>query len=406
MSTTTATETTTQTIPPSSEAQYYGKLRYIPHGVTPNPSPHNFHLPVMAEFGDVRLQPLFDMRPVPTIAELASAKEPTAQLPTHGFAAVHHPVSMNSAPYTVSSWKDPNLLKNSYVPETEAMVKQITGATTVLTEALLLRSAVWSEQDALATHAGHGEEDGTTQSSASLPAEKTQEETDLELGFPQFIGFSAQHGGASPAPKVHLDYAPNGAREHIRYFHPTMAAASSKIIEAEEKLTSKGQSLRESYASSGLGPRWALFSIWRPLKRVLRDPLALGDARTFLQEDYVPVMIKTPHLGISPGHTSTFDTESYLAHWSEGQKWYFVSNQEPEEVLVIGLFDSERDKETVAAGGTLHSSVDLPGTENEEARESLELRFRITNLREDRHVAFWGAELSSYETTGTMELNF
>jgi hypothetical protein len=257
------------------------------------------------------------------------------------------------------------------------MVKQITGATTVLTEALLLRSAIWSEQDALATHAGHGEEDGkdgSTQSSASLPAEKTQEETDLELGFPQFIGFSAQHGGASPAPKVHLDYAPNGAREHIRYFHPTMAAASSKIIEAEEKLTSEGQSLRESYASSGLGPRWALFSIWRPLKRVLRDPLALGDARTFLQEDYVPVMIKTPHLGISPGHTSTFDTESYLAHWSEGQKWYFVSNQEPEEVLVIGLFDSERDKETVAAGGTLHSSVDLPGTENEEARESLELR--------------------------------
>ncbi|KAJ9638024.1 hypothetical protein H2204_004615 [Knufia peltigerae] len=375
MSTTTATETTTQTIPSSSEAQYYGKLRYIPQGQTPTPSPHNFHLPAMAEFGDVRLQPLIDMRPVPTIAELSKAQEPTAQLSTHGFAAVHHPVSMNSAPYTLQSWKDPSTLKASYVPETEEMVKRITGATTVLTEALLLRSAVWSEQDALATHAGHGEssDDSPSTSAAAPPEPKLEEETALELGFPQFIGFSAKHGGASPAPKVHLDYAPNGARMHIRKYHPTMTAASSRIIAAEDQLTAEGKPLRETYAGSGLGPRWALYSIWRPLKRVHRDPLALGDARTFLEQDYVPVVVKTPNLGV-PGDLSTHPTESYLAHWSAGQKWYFVSKQEPEEVLVIGLFDSDRDRETVAAGGTLHSSVDLPGTEDEEARESLELR--------------------------------
>ncbi|KIW11480.1 hypothetical protein PV08_10780 [Exophiala spinifera] len=373
MSTTTTTETTTQTIPSSSEAQYYGKLRYIPKGQTPAPSPHNFHLPAMAEFGDVRLQPLIDMRPVPTIAELSTAKEPTAQLPTHGFAAVHHPVSMNSAPYTLQSWKDPTTLKASYVPETEEMVKQITGATTVLTEALLLRSAIWSEQDALATHAGHGETTDSAAAAAEEAVPKPEEETALELGFPQFIGFSAKHGGASPAPKVHLDYAPNGARMHIRKYHPSMAAAASGIIAAEDRLTAEGKSLRETYAESGLGPRWALYSIWRPLKRVHRDPLALGDARTFLESDYVPVNVKQPNLGV-PGDLSTHDTESYLAHWSDGQKWYFVSKQEPEEVLVIGLFDSDRDKETVAAGGTLHSSVDLPGTENEEPRESLELR--------------------------------
>jgi hypothetical protein len=86
----------------------------------------------------------------------------------------------------------------------------------------------------------------------------------------------------------------------------------------------------------------------------------------------VPVIVKTPNLGIP--ETKTHDTDAYLAHWSEGQKWYFISEQDPEEVLVIGLFDSERDKDTVAAGGTLHSSVDLPGTEAEEARESVELR--------------------------------
>ena len=335
------------------------------------PSPHNFHLPAMAEFGDVRNQPLIDMRPVPSIAELPYAKEGTAQLSTHGFAAIRYPTTMNSARYNLSSWKSPQQLKNLYLPETEEMVKQVTGAKTVITEALLLRSAIWSEEDALATHAGHGDQEA---GKAVAPPEKTEEEKNLELGFPQFIGFSPQHGGASPAPKVHLDYAPNGARTHLRKYHPTMTSVAQPIIDAEEKLLAEGKSLREHYASSGLGPRWALYSIWRPLKRVRRDPLALGDARTFLQSDYVPVVVKTPNLGISPDSKETHDTESYLARWSEGQKWYFISEQEPEEVLVIGLFDSERDKDTVAAGGTLHSSVDIEGTDGMEARESLELR--------------------------------
>ncbi|OCT52860.1 GA4 desaturase [Cladophialophora carrionii] len=370
MSSTTTLSQVISTSARSSEAQWRGKLRYIPPGQTPTPSPHNFHLPAMAEFGDVRLQGLIDMRPVPTIAELRNAKEGTAQLATHGFTAIRHPTTMNSPPYSPASWKEPTLLKQLYVPETEEMVKQVTGAKTVITEALLLRSAIWSEADALATHAGHGDQEG----GEVKPAEKSQAEKDLELGFPQFIGFSPQHGGASPAPKVHLDYAPNGARTHLRKYHPTMTAVAKPIIEAEEKLLAEGKSLRDEYASSGLGPRWALYSIWRPLKRVRRDPLALGDARTFLESDYVPVIVKTPNLGVSEESKETHDTESYLARWSSGQKWYFISEQEPEEVLVIGLFDSERDKETVAAGGTLHSSVDLEGTENEEARESIELR--------------------------------
>ncbi|KAK5061187.1 hypothetical protein LTR84_007729 [Exophiala bonariae] len=369
MSTTTTTLTQDVSTSPGSADQYYGKLRFIPPGQTPKASPHNFHLPAMSEFGDVRLQSLIDMRPVPTTSELPNAPEGTARLPSHGFAAVRHPTTLNSAPYTKDSWKSPALLKQFYIPETEEMVKQITGAKNVITESLLLRSEIWSETDALAAHAGHGDKAEATKEEE----EQTSEATALELGFPQFIGFSPTTGGASPAPKVHLDYAPNGARTHIRRFHPMMASAASAVIRAEEDLLSRGKSLRDDYATSGLGPRWALFSIWRPLKAVTRDPLALGDARTFLESDYVPVIVKTPDLGI-PGEKSTHDTESYLAHWSAGQKWYFISRQEPEEVLVIGLFDSDRDAETVAAGGTLHSSVDLPGTEAEEPRESLELR--------------------------------
>src|SRR5882757_5433804 len=150
MATQTTTETHSSSSNPTISAANYGKLRYIPAGQIPKPSPYNFHLPVIAEFGDVRVMPLKDMRPVPSVDQLPTAKEGTAQLSTHGFAAVRHPSAMHSAPYTHKNWTDPKMLREIYVPETEEMVKRITGAKKVVTEGLLLRSAIWSEQDALA----------------------------------------------------------------------------------------------------------------------------------------------------------------------------------------------------------------------------------------------------------------
>ena len=369
------TATTTSTTPgftlssdtaATEDSQIYGKLRYIPRGHTPVPSPHNFHLPAISEFSDVRRLPLSDMRPVPTAKTLPDG---IAQLSTHGFTAVNHASAMHSQPYTVDSWKDPKLLRQIYIPETEDMVKQITGARTIITEGLILRSQFWSEQDALATHAGHGQDELKQRDPSP------EEETDLETSFPQFIGFTKSAGGASPAPKIHLDYAPNGARTHIRKFHPSLREAASSIVDGEDSLTSSGQSLTEHYHSSSSGPRWAMFSIWRPLKPVTRDPLALGDARTFAPEDYIPVDVLTPNLGIPADEKSTHNGNAYLASYTEGHRWWWISNQKPEEVLVIGLFDSAREKEDpVAAGGTLHSSVELEGVDAEPARESLELR--------------------------------
>ena len=366
MSSTTTTTIQPLTIHPTSEeGERYGILRYVAAGHEPEASPHNFHLPAIAEFGDIRKVPLHDMRPVPTVTELPIAKEGTAQLKTHGFTAVRHPTTLHSAPHTIASWRDPELLKKFYVPETEEMVRQITGAKRVVTEGLLLRSALWSESDALATHGGHGAQKEQTEREAEL--------SELEKGFPQFIGFNPAAGGASPAPKIHLDYAPDGARTHIRKYHPKLRAVAADIIAAEDKITATDQALRDSYRDTPDAPRWALFSIWRPLKKVRRDPLALGDQQTFRPEDYVPTIVKTPNLGVEG--QETHDAASYLGRWSPGQKWYWISEQEPEEVLVVGLFDSEREKEDpVAGGGTLHSSVDLEGAENEEARESLELR--------------------------------
>ena len=95
--------------------------------------------------------------------------------------------------------------------------------------------------------------------------------------------------------------------------------------------------------------------------------------------DYIPVDIKTPCLGRDGGEgKDTHMAEGFLARYNEGHEWYWIEGQRPEEVLVIGLFDSEMEgKGFKGAGGTLHSSVEIVGGEDghmEEARESLEVR--------------------------------
>jgi hypothetical protein len=338
----------------------YGKINYVPHRHTPAPSPHNFHLPAISEFNDPRILPLHDLRPLPTLSQLPDAKD-HASLSTHNFTALVHPSALHSAPYSYSSWKDPALLSQIYVPETEELVKRITGAKTVVTEALLLRSVLWTEEDGLATHAGHG-------TNSQQQEKKKDPEDAASTAFPQFIGFSPLSGGASPAPKPHQDYTPSGARTHIRHYHPSLTTAASAIIAAED---AHGRGEPDSPP-----PRWALYSIWRPLKRVRRDPLALGDARTFCEADYVPVVVRTPSLG-STGGGEVHECEAWVARAGagEGHRWWWVSGQGVEEVLVIGLFDSAGEGK--GAGGAMHCSVGLEGVVGEEeveARESLEVR--------------------------------
>jgi hypothetical protein len=114
---------------PISTTKVFAKLRYVPAGRTPTPSPHLFHLPANCEFGDVRILPLHDLRPLPSVDELLNARgDSAAQLETHGFTAVRQPSALHSAPYTKESWMDPNTLEKIYVPETEELVKRITGA--------------------------------------------------------------------------------------------------------------------------------------------------------------------------------------------------------------------------------------------------------------------------------------
>ncbi|KAJ4411334.1 hypothetical protein N0V82_009023 [Gnomoniopsis sp. IMI 355080] len=113
----------------------------------------------------------------------------------------------------------------------------------------------------------------------------------------------------APALSVHSDFSPAGARQML----------PRTIPDAEE---------RERLARG----RMVLINVWRPLKTIKRDPLAVCDWASVKPEtDMVPLRFVVP------------DSWSELAKWrsSEAHKWYYMSAQTPEEPLLFMQWDSE-----------------------------------------------------------------
>ncbi|EMR63916.1 putative methyltransferase-like protein [Eutypa lata UCREL1] len=106
--------------------------------------------------------------------------------------------------------------------------------------------------------------------------------------------------------------------------------------------------------------RYQIINIWRPIKTILKDPLAVADSSTVPDTDLVAAAIIYPK----------FKSETWTVRPSEAHRWYFKYKQSPDEVLFIKCFDS---KETVARRA-LHSAFQDPDEVDSEYRESIETR--------------------------------
>ena len=391
-------------------ATFKGRFRYVTGSTTPAVNPNLYHLPPLSSFNDILTLPVDDIRQSLSLGELSPYT-----LSYHGFTARYHPSKLLSPPHNRSSWSNEELIRRVYMPEVEELVKKVTGCKLTVVESAVLRTKVHSEVDSL--------------SKEPSGAEFSHDDAGP---CPRMIGFSSA-GGASPAPKVHLDFSPLGARTHIRKYHRNIALAAEPVIQAENRLLESGvkwDELKYHYRGTGEGddgvPRFALFSIWRPLRTVHRDPLALSSCASFPISDYVPIDVVQPngrhipphlskiidptysvHQDLNGGHEQktvheeapTHLSNSYLAYAPsdedrKGHGWHFISKQEPAEVLIIQLFDSEMEANMKSAGakkdeavspdisvsGVMHSAFELEEqNEADEARESLEVRV----------VAFW-----------------
>ncbi len=132
---------------------------------------------------------------------------------------------------------------------------------------------------------------------------------------------------------------------------------------------------REVLEASGrrdlMGRHYAFVNLWRPIVGPVRDnPLAVCDVRTVQPDDLVATEIQ--HFGESdlehPRHTG----EIYSVRSRPRHQWYYVSEMQPKEVLLLKCYDSRLDGR---ARFMPHTGFQNPACPADYiARESIEVR--------------------------------
>ncbi|KAJ5351764.1 hypothetical protein N7452_000738 [Penicillium brevicompactum] len=140
----------------------------------------------------------------------------------------------------------------------------------------------------------------------------------------------------SPAHSVHSDFSIAGALHQL----------STRMPEECRLLTS----------------RVLIINVWRPLKTIQRDPLAVCDWRTVEMKDRITSRIALPSGWTELGRYA----------FNPRQNWCYLSGQRPNEPLVFTQFDSHRIDE---GGFTVpHTAFVDPLYTGFPARESLEIK--------------------------------
>jgi hypothetical protein len=140
---------------------------------------------------------------------------------------------------------------------------------------------------------------------------------------------------STPTYSAHVDYSYSHSAERVRFFLPD---------EAEELLKH----------------RFQITNTWRPIKTVHRDPFGVATADSVPDSDLVPFRIVYPER----------ELETIQVKPSDGHKWHYLYEQNPDEVLAFKIYDSKTD----VARRVVHSAFVDEEFKDKEPRESIEVR--------------------------------
>lgn len=91
-----------------------------------------------------------------------------------------------------------------------------------------------------------------------------------------------------------------------------------------------------------LGRRVAFINVWRPIVGPVQDiPLAVCDARSVSPADLVATDIH--HFGEDDLSKPRHSGQIYSIRHNPAHRWFFVSDMQPDEVLLLKCFDSRQD---------------------------------------------------------------
>jgi hypothetical protein len=143
------------------------------------------------------------------------------------------------------------------------------------------------------------------------------------------------------------------------------AREPSRRVHNDHTLTSAPRRVRDHLGADApelLKHRFGIVNVWRPIRGPVQDsPLALCDARTFTDDDLIASDLVYQHVR---GETSSVE-------YQPGHRWYYFSDMQPDEALLIRVHDSADDGR---ARLSFHTSFDNPLTTGAPPRESIEVR--------------------------------
>lgn len=155
--------------------------------------------------------------------------------------------------------------------------------------------------------------------------------------FDHNVRNAGRPGLAPPSRQVHNDHTVNSAPRRVR---------DHLSAEAEELLKH----------------RFGVVNVWRPVRGpVLDSPLALCDARSFTDDALIASDLVYAHLR---GETSR-------VAYDPAHRWYYFSEQQTDEVVLIRVHDSANDGR---ARLSFHTSFENPLAPGAPPRESIEVR--------------------------------
>ncbi|KAB5582277.1 hypothetical protein GE09DRAFT_1074339 [Coniochaeta sp. 2T2.1] len=138
-----------------------------------------------------------------------------------------------------------------------------------------------------------------------------------------------------PLHKVHIDQSPDGA-----------------LMALEQRLPEEAEELKKR--------RFQIINVWRPIKTILKDPLAVADSNSVPDADLVKAYV------VYPDHRKEF----FTVLPNPAHRWFFKYRQTPDETMFIKIYDTEES----VARRVPHSAFSDPDEEDKEDRESIEVR--------------------------------
>ncbi|CZT20557.1 related to 7alpha-cephem-methoxylase P8 chain [Ramularia collo-cygni] len=320
--------------PSDTQPSTYHESSTIPTINKPKPEKHNVHTtlnffkpnadgsppePIYVDKPQTYERP-FESHKV-TIQDV-TGEESKYNLDSHGFQFIPH-VSEEK------DFLDDEKIKNQYYKEVDQILRDATGATRAFIFDHTIR---------------RGSSSSTTKEEP--PKSSSHKEEEEEEKVPKDTKSKTPSSLNTPVKQVHIDQSYTAALSRVPLHLPPS--------EAPRLLKSRIQ----------------LINLWRPIKPIQRDPLAVAQSQSILEEALVPIaFVSEKRKG-----------ETLSVKFHEGQKWFYKFRMRPEEVLLIKCFDNRAgvgslEKYKGRAKRVPHSAFEVPGTEfDEEGRESIEVR--------------------------------